>query len=103
MNKKLFQWSFLHASLAFFYIFSIVELLFNGEKFFGDIGPSVMAPILMLMLLVLSVAVMGMLFFAKPVMMYIDNQKKEAVKMLGYTVGWFLLLLIVVIFTLFIF
>jgi len=88
LDKKLLTRSFGHALLAFAYIFCIA-LFFNLglKKVFGNV-PEFFAPIIMLSLLVLSAAVMAILIFGKPVLLYLENQKKEALTMLFYTVGW---------------
>ena len=49
---------------------------------------NILAPITILMLLVLSVAIVGMLIFAKPVIMFLDGQKKEAVSLTIFTISW---------------
>lgn len=43
----------------------------------------------MLSLFVLSVTVMGLLFLGKPLTLYLDGQKKEAVRFFFSTVGIF--------------
>jgi hypothetical protein len=87
MNKKLLGHSLGHALLAFGYIFCIA-LFFNlgMEKMFKNV-PEFFAPIIMLLLLVLSASIMGMLVFGRPVLLYLDNKKKEALSMLFYTIG----------------
>ncbi len=87
MNKKLFKHSLGHALLAFAYIFCIA-LFFNYgvKKAFAGV-PDFFGPIIMLLLLVLSAAVMAILIFGRPVLLYLDNQKKEALTMLFYTIG----------------
>lgn len=87
MNKKLVGWSLLHAVLAVAYIFCVVNLMNNGKKFFGEMSEIFIGSI-MLTLLVISASVMGILIFGRPVMLYIDNKKKESVFMLFCTVGW---------------
>jgi hypothetical protein len=53
----------------------------------------------MLLLFVTSAAITGFLVFGKPVMLYIDGKKREAVSLLGYTIGiLFLITLVVFIF-----
>ncbi len=53
----------------------------------------------MLLLFVTSAAITGFLVFGKPAMLYIDGKKKEAISLLGYTIGMlFLITLIVFIF-----
>jgi len=87
MSKKIFIHSFGHAVLAELYILAVVTLITNGEKLFGQTIPNILVPFAMLTLLVVSAAVMAILIFGRPVMMYIDNQKKDALKFLFSTVG----------------
>lgn len=87
MNKALFKRSFIHALLAYAYIVGIAAFFNLGvEKMFKNV-PEFFGPIIMLSLLVLSAAVMAILVFGKPVLLYLDNQKKDAVTMLFYTLG----------------
>ncbi len=58
----------------------------NGDRLFGPVSGTILGPISFLMLFVLSVAVVGLLIFAKPAMMYLNGEKGEAVKLVAYTV-----------------
>ena len=87
MNKKLLGHAAGHALLAYAYIFCIaLGFKITSKNTFSNV-PEFFAPIIMLSLLVLSAAIMAILVFGKPVMLYLDNQKKDALKMLFYTVG----------------
>ncbi|HSR89444.1 MAG TPA: hypothetical protein VLK22_03585 [Candidatus Udaeobacter sp.] len=87
MNKKLLAHSAGHAFLAFAYIVGIASFFhFGVKKVFGNV-PEFFAPVIMLLLLVLSAAIMAILIFGRPVLLYLDNQKKDALTMLFYTVG----------------
>ncbi len=97
MNKKLLGHSFGHALLAFAYIFSIALFLnLVPEQMFKK-APEFFAPIIMLLLFVVSAAVMAILVFGRPVMLYLDNKKKEALTMLFYTVGWLATILFLIV------
>lgn len=72
---------------VFIYIVGIVLLLNNAQRLFGD-GKTFWTPVFMLLLLVLSATITGFLVLGKPIMLYIENQKETAVKLLGYTIGW---------------
>ncbi len=88
-KKNLVLQSFFNALLAFVYICFVALLMTNGEILFGqDAEKTFLVPVMMLLLVVLSASVMGTLFFARPVMLYLDGKKKEAVKMLSFTIGW---------------
>jgi hypothetical protein len=79
----------LNAFGAFAYIAAVVTLMSNLEKLAGPDDHGILAPLVFLSLFVLSAAVMGMLVFAAPVMLYIDGKKKEAVRLLAWTIGSF--------------
>lgn len=87
LNKKLLGGALRNALLAFGYILCIAVFFNLGvEKMFQNV-PDFFGPIIMLTLLVLSAALMAVLVFGKPVLLYLDNQKKDAVTMLFYTLG----------------
>jgi hypothetical protein len=69
------------------YIVLVSLLLQNGEKLFGNMS-GVTAPVTFLSLFTLSAAVVGGLIIGKPVMLYLDNKKKEAVSLFIQTVSW---------------
>ncbi len=93
MKKKLILRSFWHAAIAVAYIFGVAFLMFNGEKVFGKMS-GIFGAAAFLLLFVFSAAFMGILVFGKPVLLYFDNQKKEALKFLFYTIGWLLIALV---------
>lgn len=97
VNKKLLAHSFGHAVLAFAYIFCIaLAFKYSAGKSFSKV-PEFFGPIIMLPLLVLSAAIMAILIFGKPVLLYLDNQKKEALTMLFYTIGWLTAILLFIV------
>lgn len=71
-------------------------IYFMGERFPSD-NKSVFIPIAMLMLLVLSVAIVGSLIFGRPAMWYVDGKKKDALKLLFWTLGIFLVFTVLVL------
>lgn len=96
MNKNLLQRSFLHVLGVVLYVFLVGIFMENGEKLFGEVdGP--LAPVLFLSLFVLSAAVTGSLILGKPILLYIDGQKKDAIKLFFYTLSWLLLAVIILI------
>ncbi len=78
--------SFLNALGTIVYIVGIVLIMFNVVDKSAD--DTIYAPMLALMLLVLSAAVTGGLVLGRPVMLYLSDKKAEAVKLFVYTVGW---------------
>jgi len=77
--SKLIQRSFLNAFGTGAYIAMVAWVMFHGEKVFEKM-PELIGPIAFLMLFVLSAAVTGSLVLGKPLLMYLDDQKKEAVQ-----------------------
>ncbi len=77
------------------YIILVVSLIFSLQRFFPEIEDSMIIPIAMLLLFVCSAAITGFLVFGKPAMLYIDGKKREAVSLLGYTLGILVLITII--------
>jgi hypothetical protein len=50
---------------------------------------TIIVPMAMLSLLVLSAALMGFLFASEPILLYMENKKKEAVSFFFKTIGFF--------------
>jgi hypothetical protein len=78
----------------------ILVALFIYLASLGGFGQNntVLIPIAMLMLFVFSAALTGFLIFGKPVMWYLSNKKKEALSLLFYTLGIFLIITLIALF-----
>ena|SRR3989338_1008313 len=50
---------------------------------------TIVTPMVALSLFVLSAAIMGFLFLGRPIQLYLDGQKREAITFFGITVGFF--------------
>jgi hypothetical protein len=92
--NKLVQRSFLNALSTTAYVTVIATFLFNANKIFAP-KDTAFAPMAALMLLVLSAAVTGSLVVGKPLLMFLNGQKSEAVKLFIYTVCWLALATII--------
>lgn len=77
------------------YVFLVSQLMIHSEQLFGKIENNLLAPMVFLLLFVFSALITGYLVLGKPIMMYIDGQKKEAVRLLFYT-GAFLFALMLI-------
>jgi len=96
MSKQLIKQSFLLALGEGIYISLVALLMFGVQKWFGSKpDPAVIAPIAFLLLLVISAAISGALILGKPAMLYLDGQKKDALKLFSLTVGWLIVLLVI--------
>jgi hypothetical protein len=80
---------YLNALVAGLYIVFIVLLVSYGPTFVREKPDTILAPMAMLSLLVLSVAFMGYAFFFQPVLMYMEGQKREAVELFTKTLAAF--------------
>lgn len=91
---KIIKNALINSVLVIAYILIVATFMNNAENIFG-LANEFMAAITMLSLLVFSVALMGILVFGRPIMWYLDGAKKEAIKLLFYTLGFIFIALIV--------
>lgn len=80
---------YINAVCAALYIAGIATILQIAQHFGHDKPDTILAPMAFLSLFVLSATAMGTIFFFKPVQMYLDNEKKEAVALVLKTIGTF--------------
>ena len=71
------------------YILLVVSIMTLVSQTQSNKPDTFFAPIAVLFMLTLSVAVMAYLFFYQPVLLLIDGKKKEAVSLFVRTVGIF--------------
>ncbi len=92
-NNKLIPVALLHALGVFLYTLLISWVMMNGENWFGEMN-NVAGPALFLLLFVTSAAITGALVLGKPILLYLDNKKKDAINLFCLTVGWMVILII---------
>ena len=80
---------YLNAVLATIYIVALVSVITFASQFTKDTPDTILAPIAMLSLFVLSASVMGYLFVMQPLALYLDGKKAEAVTFFIRTVATF--------------
>lgn len=102
MNKVATH-SLLHALGTFVYIVLVASFMFYLSHTMRNTPDTIFAPITVMLLLVLSAAITGFLVFGKPVMLFIEGKKKEAVTFLGYTLGFLFAFTVFAIISLFLF
>lgn len=96
-NQKIWLWSLINAVGVFVYVMLVVLVMTNGEKIFGQME-NFWGPVVFLLLFVFSALVCGLLVFGRPIYLWFDNNKKEAVKMLLFTVvNLFVILLLALV------
>jgi hypothetical protein len=94
--KKICLGSFIYSLGAAIYIGIVALILNNSERLFGK-TTNYLAPVAFLLLFTLSALVVGALLLGKPVMLYFDNKKKDAVVWLMASIGWIALFTIIFI------
>lgn len=70
------------------YITLVSVLMANADRLFDEHTTGFLPQIAFLALFTLSAAVVGGLILGKPLMLYLDNQKKAAVSLFLETIGW---------------
>lgn len=93
----------LHAFGAALYIVFIVSITFTVGQLLKEQNDTILAPMTMLSLFVLSAAVMGYLFISEPLYLLVENKKKEAITFFAKTVGFFACFVVIFAIVLFIY
>ena len=78
--------------IAVAYIIAVAGFMSVAQFIFGHSANQFLNITVFLMLFVFSAAFMAIALFGRPVMMYIDGQKKEAVALTAWSLGSFLAL-----------
>jgi hypothetical protein len=94
--SKIIRYGLLNSILASAYIALVALLLSNAQKLFGPQN-NIISMVAFLLTFVFSAALMGVIVFGRPILWYLDGFKKEAVKLIFYTL-FFLFIIMVVIF-----
>jgi len=97
MTKK----RLINALCASVYIILVVTVMTLVTQPLSDKPDTFFAPIMMLFMLTLSVAVMAFLFFYQPLQLFIEGKKKQAVDFFAKTVGIFAIITAVILALLF--
>ena len=89
-KSELLLKSFHQGILSVVYVFLVSLLIYGGGTIFGN-GDNLWGPFAFLLLFVLSAAIMGVLVLGRPVLLYLEGKKKDAIKILLLTIGWIFL------------
>ncbi len=101
-KSKLVLRGIIQAIGVFAYIFLLSAFMYKANNWLGGDDQELIAPILALLIFVFSALITGSLVLAKPIMLYIDGQKKDGIKLLFYT-GASILVLIFFVFLILLF
>ncbi|MCX6763975.1 MAG: hypothetical protein NTZ97_04610 [Candidatus Moranbacteria bacterium] len=96
MRKKLIVYGLFSALGEAAYIFLVALFMNSANKFFGS-GPNILGMVIFLLIFVFSAAISGALILGKPILLYLDNKKPEAIKLFGFTLGWIFILLVILL------
>lgn len=69
------------------YIMVVAAIMQNGDRLFGEMD-NFLGPISFLLLFTLSAIVVGGLVLGKPLMLYLDGKKREAVSLFLAIAAW---------------
>lgn len=94
-NSKLIFNGFLQAAGAAVYISVVSLIMNNGQKIFGKMD-NVFGPVAFLLLFVLSATITGGLTLGQSGILFLENNKIEAIKLFLFTVGWLLIFTLIV-------
>jgi hypothetical protein len=94
MEKKLLRSSLRNALGTAVYVAIVALIIYNAQKIFGTMR-NITGPISFLLLFVTSAAITGFLVLGQPVMLYVDNKKKDAIKLFILTVAWLFILTVI--------
>jgi len=102
-KNNLIVFSLLQALAVFAYIILVTQAISIAGQIFNKPDDKFWAPVAFLLLFVLSAAITGLLVLGKSITLYLEDFKKEAIELFGYTIGWLALIAIAVFVVLVIF
>ena len=88
MNKITKQ-ALLNSAGTVLYVIAVALFMYYGTLIKIGRSNSILVPIALLLLFVLSASVTGYLMLSKPAQMYLDGKKKEALSLLTKTITFF--------------
>jgi len=94
-SSKLCWQSFAHSLGVLIYVVIVALIMNNGEKIFGKMD-TFWGPISFLMLFVFSALITSSLILGRPIYLYFDGKKEEAVKLFFCTIGWLFIITLVI-------
>ena len=80
-NSQITEYAILNGAGTVLYIAFVALIMRQVPILFGEMESTFLGPIAFLLLFVISATVTGSLVLGKPIMLYIDGHKKEAVKL----------------------
>jgi len=87
MKNNLWLHALAHSAVLLAYIAGVAWIMQHAETIFGKMQ-NFWGPVAFLLLFVFSALISGLLVLGRPAYLFLDGQKKEALKMLFYTASW---------------
>lgn len=87
LRSEILKYAAIHGVGVVLYVAAVVTAIFYGGTFVSLTIPELVAPMLVLLLFVVSAAVVGMLVFLRPLIWYLDGKKRDAVTLAIATVA----------------
>jgi hypothetical protein len=100
---KIKKTALINSSATALYIVLVGTFMYYGTMIKIGRDNAFLAPIAMLFLFVFSASLTGFLMIGKPVQMYVDGNKKEALSLLTYTLAFFSIITLISIILLIVF
>ena len=80
-------WGLINAVGVLIYVLLVVLFMRNGSSLLGNVD-SLISGAVFLLLFVLSATVVGSIVFGKSFLLYLKDQRRDAIKVFLWTVGW---------------
>jgi hypothetical protein len=80
--------SFAHAVGVLAYVAGVAWTMFNASAFLDDDQSGFLTPVFVLLLFIVSALVTGLLVLGKPIQLYLDGLRADAVTLLLAILGW---------------
>jgi hypothetical protein len=96
-KTKIITYALANALWTALYIILVGTFFYSAPAIFGRGGDTVMIPIIMLLLFVLSASITGGLILGRPILWYLDGRKKDAITLLGFTLAIFFIVTILMV------
>ncbi|QQG52423.1 MAG: hypothetical protein HY931_03835 [Candidatus Falkowbacteria bacterium] len=94
-TKKIYQWAALDALGTALYILLVGTFMNNASHIFGEVDNEFISPAVFLLIFILSALTTGSLVLGRPVMLYLDGDKKEGIKLLFLTGACLFIILLI--------
>ena len=95
MNTNLLKKAFVSAIGTAVYAMMFAWFMNNAQGWFG-VQPNWLVMALLLIIFIISACITGALVLLRPILLYIEGQKNEAVRLFGYTVGILVVIVVLV-------